>query len=84
MSECEVCHNEYAKSFTVNYRGQTHTFDSFECAIHALAPRCDFCGIRILGHGVEASDRMFCSAHCARSEGYQSANDNVVAESQTM
>jgi len=29
------------------------TFDSFECAIHALAPTCENCGIRIVGHGLE-------------------------------
>jgi len=34
--------------------GEHHTFDSLECAIHALAPVCPHCNCRILGHGVEA------------------------------
>jgi hypothetical protein len=33
--------------------GRTMTFDSFECAIQALAPTCPHCGNRIIGHGVE-------------------------------
>ena len=38
MAKCEVCGNDYDKSFTVTMKGTAHTFDSFECAIHALAP----------------------------------------------
>jgi hypothetical protein len=38
---CEVCGNDYDKSFTVTtHDGMEHRFDSFECAIHALAPTC--------------------------------------------
>ena len=35
---CDVCGNDYDKSFQVVQLGKTMTFDSFECAIHALAP----------------------------------------------
>ena len=38
MAKCEVCGNDYDKAFTVTMNGWSHTFDSFECAIHALAP----------------------------------------------
>jgi|GEM_PF-714874 hypothetical protein len=38
MAVCEHCGNEYDKSFQVIRGGKTHNFDSFECAIHALAP----------------------------------------------
>jgi hypothetical protein len=44
-----------------------HTFDSFECAIQRLAPRCEHCDCRVIGHGVEVEGRFFCCAHCARS-----------------
>ena len=41
MATCEVCGNDYDKAFNVTLMdGAKHTFDSFECAIHALAPRC--------------------------------------------
>jgi hypothetical protein len=36
MAQCEVCGNDYDKSFEVVMEGQSHVFDSFECAIHAL------------------------------------------------
>jgi hypothetical protein len=47
--------------------GDVHVFDSFECAIHRLAPICEHCEIRIVGHGVEVSGRFFCCGHCARA-----------------
>src|SRR5262245_38640447 len=46
MARCETCGNDYDKAFQVGMNGTTHTFDSFECAIHALAPTCENCGIR--------------------------------------
>ncbi|HYR95425.1 MAG TPA: hypothetical protein VEM57_01760 [Candidatus Binatus sp.] len=77
MAECEVCHNEYDKAFQVVARGATHVFDSFECAIHALAPVCGHCGCRIVGHGVEADGRVFCCANCANVSGVQGVRDRV-------
>jgi hypothetical protein len=77
MARCEVCGNEYDKSFEVSAAGKSHTFDSFECAIHALAPICDHCGCRIVGHGVEANGAMFCCAHCASEEGVTEVADRV-------
>jgi hypothetical protein len=38
MANCEVCGNEYDKAFIVEAAGARHTFDSFECAIQAMAP----------------------------------------------
>lgn len=67
MAICEVCGNDYWMAFEVRTVSDTHTFDSFECAIQKLAPVCEHCGVRIVGHGVEMSGRFFCSAHCARS-----------------
>ncbi len=68
MAVCEVCGNEYAKAFTVTTGGAKHTFDSFECAIHALAPPCAHCGCRGVGHGVERGEKVFCRDHCADHE----------------
>lgn len=70
MAVCDVCGNDYWMSFEVRtVSGDTHVFDSFECAAHRLAPVCENCYCRILGHGVEVEGRFFCSAHCARAEG---------------
>jgi phage terminase large subunit GpA-like protein len=77
MARCEVCGNEYDKAFQVTREGRTGTFDSFECAIHALAPMCDHCGCRIIGHGVETDGRMFCCAHCARESGAGGLRDRA-------
>jgi hypothetical protein len=77
MARCEVCGNDYDKSFEVTRDGQAHTFDSFECAIQALAPQCEHCNCRIIGHGVEADGRMFCCAHCAEALGVASVRDRA-------
>jgi Rieske Fe-S protein len=69
VATCEVCGNEYDKTFEVHRDGETHVFDSFECAIHALAPVCEHCGCRVIGHGVETEGRIFCCAHCATQTG---------------
>ena len=77
MALCELCGNDYDKAFDVVLGGESHTFDSFECAIHALAPTCGHCGCRIIGHGVESDGRMFCCAHCAEREGVDGLQDRV-------
>jgi hypothetical protein len=77
MSVCKSCGNDYDKSFEVRLGGQSYTFDCFECAAHALAPTCANCGLRILGHGVEAQGVMFCSGNCARVQGHPELRDRV-------
>lgn len=77
MAQCEVCGNEYDKSFEVTLGGKTHIFDSFECAIHALAPTCPVCGVRVVGHGVEADELIYCCAHCAELDGVTGLEDRV-------
>lgn len=77
MGICEVCGNSYAHTFTVALRGREHVFDSFECAIHALAPYCRSCQCRVIGHGVEHGDRIFCSAFCARRAGVDGMVDHI-------
>lgn len=77
MAKCEVCGNSYDKSFTVTMAGETHTFDAFECAIHALAPQCAHCDCRIIGHGVEANGTFYCCASCASMSGIKGLEDRV-------
>ena len=77
MAQCEVCGNEYDKTFEVVMAGKSHAFDSFECAITALAPSCPHCGCRIIGHGVEVQGVIYCCAHCASKEGAQGVRDRI-------
>ena len=76
MAVCKVCGNDYHLSFEVIIGGQSHVFDSFECAIHSLAPICSHCGCRIIGHGVEAATKFYCCAHCARGDHEPGAVDH--------
>ena len=75
MATCAVCGNEYDKAFTVTMDGRTQTFDSFECAIHAMAPSCAHCGCKVVGHGVEAKGQIYCCANCAKKAGIQDLKD---------
>jgi hypothetical protein len=77
MAVCYVCGNDYDKSFEVIMGDKRHSFDSFECAIQALAPQCAQCGTRIVGHGLESSGVMFCCRHCAEQHGVQGLRDRT-------
>lgn len=77
MATCELCGNEYDKTFELIMAGESHTFDSFECAIQALAPRCAHCGCPIIGHGLEKNGTYFCCAHCAGREGVDELQDRA-------
>lgn len=74
---CDVCGNVYDKMIVVDRGGTVGTFDSFECAIHAMAPTCSHCGCRVVGHGVESDGRIFCCAHCARELGETGLSDRA-------
>jgi hypothetical protein len=69
MARCEVCGNDRDATFEVVAEGESHTFDSFECAIHALAPACHYCGCQIIGHGIESGGETYCCASCAQNGG---------------
>jgi hypothetical protein len=75
MAVCAVCGNDYDKPLEITVGGETHIFDSFECAIHKLAPRCEHCGCAVIGHGHEADGQMFCCAHCASQHGVETVAD---------
>jgi hypothetical protein len=77
MAQCEVCGNEYDKSFRVVMSGRERTFDSFECAIQALAPTCAHCRCRVIGHGVEHRGTIYCCAHCATASGVRELVDRA-------
>ena len=77
MARCEHCGNDYDKAFQVTMKGKSHTFDSFECAIHMLAPTCAHCGCRIIGHGLEKDGSFFCCDHCAEKKGVKELRDRV-------
>ena len=75
MDRCEVCGNDYDRCFTLTLDGKCHTFDSFECAIHACAPQCAHCGCRVIGHGVQQGNVIYCCAHCAKQSGATALQD---------
>jgi hypothetical protein len=77
MAICEICGNDYDKAFEVSLQGERHVFDSFECAIQALAPRCKHCGCAVIGHGVEADGVVYCCAHCAEAEDVSGLRDRL-------
>lgn len=78
MPTCDTCGNDYDKAFAVTtFSGDQYTFDSIECAAQKLAPNCEHCGVRILGHGLEADGTFFCCDHCAQQSGVRGLNDRV-------
>jgi hypothetical protein len=77
MAICDVCGNDYDKTFEVSGPRGRGTFDSFECAMHKLAPTCGHCNCRIVGHGVEEGGKIYCCANCARQSGSRQVRDRA-------
>jgi Rieske Fe-S protein len=77
LPRCSVCGNDYDKAFEIVRGGERRVFDCFECAIHAMAPRCSHCGCTIIGHGSEAKGKFFCCAHCAEQQNVPEITDRV-------
>ena len=75
MGICSVCANESARTFDVMYEGGILTFDSFQCAIHRLAPICNHCECTIIGHIFESEAASYCCLHCARSAQAKGIDD---------
>ena len=69
MNNCMQCGNQYDKTFTIIQDEKSYLFDCFECAIQFLAPSCQHCRTKIIGHGVEVKNKFYCCAHCARVSG---------------
>jgi hypothetical protein len=77
MARCDVCGNDYDKTLHVTQGGRSMTFDSFECAIQAMAPHCAHCDCRVIGHGIEAHGKVYCCAHCAKQSGVKGIKDRA-------
>lgn len=69
MARCDGCGNEYDNPIEVVTGDRKGFFDSFECAIQVLAPRCASCGVSIIGHGMEQGGIFYCCASCALKGG---------------
>ncbi len=70
MSRCVVCGHNSVGNFSVTLaNGRTYDFDTFQCAIDRLAPRCSRCGIRIIGHPTVVDGGLFCGPHCSQFLG---------------
>jgi len=83
MMTCDQCGNHYDKTFRVSMSGRDYNFDCFECAIAKLAPVCAHCDCRVIGHGVEQGDVIYCCAHCASASGVTGLADRPPEEARS-
>jgi hypothetical protein len=77
MPICDVCGNEDVNAIVVTQGQRSMTFDNFECAIEAMAPRCARCGSPVIGRGVAQDDQTFCGADCAGQSGEPGMDDRA-------
>ena len=75
MTKCSVCGGTYKDMLVIRYRGEERAFDSFECAVHAIAPACAHCGCKVIGHGIDEGGQIFCCRHCAGVKGGTAERD---------
>lgn len=66
IKECENCGQQHDNAFVILKDGRELTFDSFECAISFIAPRCFHCSQLITGRQVTHEGEVFCSTACSR------------------
>lgn len=64
-TRCLNCGESIEKDYILFINGKEYTFDSFECAVNFMAPRCSSCNSIIMGHGVHAEGEIFCNTKCA-------------------
>ena len=65
MNICHTCNNTCTSCMEIRINGKVYYFDSFQCAIHQLAPNCCHCGCKIIGHPLIQELYQFCCVHCA-------------------
>jgi hypothetical protein len=65
MATCSQCGHISDHTFQITKDGRIYTFDSFDCAIQALASICPYCHGRIIGVGVKENGKTYCSQQCA-------------------
>ena len=64
---CDTCGFETEEPLKIIYHDMHSDFCCFECAITALAPECQHCHCKVIGHGAYGpDDTIFCSHHCAQ------------------
>lgn len=69
-ARCVNCGFNIEKDYILFINGTEYTFDSFECAVNFVAPRCANCNSIIMGHGIKYSDEIFCSQICSKDENH--------------
>ena len=78
MASCEVCGNDYRLSFEVHAAGSGARVRQLRVRHPCAAPVCEHCGVKVIGHGVEADGTFFCCASCARMHGDPASASELV------
>jgi hypothetical protein len=66
IPRCEVCGMDCEAPLELGFRGRVGIFDSFQCAIFAMALCCERCRCPIIGHLIELEGKTYCCPHCAQ------------------
>lgn len=71
-TRCENCGSNIEKDYILFINGAEFFFDSFECAVNFVAPRCAHCNTVILGKSFQSGDQVFCTENCSKDVVYAS------------
>jgi hypothetical protein len=63
--KCLNCGSSIEKDYILFINGAEYSFDSFECAVNFVAPRCSHCQSVIFGTGLKDAGVMFCNTTCS-------------------
>lgn len=79
---CEVCGNDRNQCFEVWLGSERHIFDSFECAMHALSPKCAYCNCQLSGQGLQVGNVLYCSSWCANAALVRDYESRIILNEQ--
>lgn len=65
-SRCVNCGVDIEKDYILFINGTEFTFDSFECALNFVAPRCTNCNSIVMGKGIRRDGDVYCSKSCSQ------------------
>ena len=61
---CDVCNSELKTAIKVHYKNKYYHFDTIQCLITKLSPRCITCNCIIFGKQILSDNFIFCSNEC--------------------
>lgn len=69
-ARCEKCGLNIEKDYILFINGKEFTFDSYDCAVNFVAPRCAHCNSIIAHREIKHREEAYCSQYCFKEKNF--------------